>query len=85
MEASPGRLAWRCRRGMKELDLLLTRYLAERWPSASAEERTAFEALLEQPDPVLVDWLYGRTEPADEITRQLVAQLHAVRPRPAAP
>ena len=26
-----GRLAWRCRRGMKELDLLLPRYLEERW------------------------------------------------------
>ena len=27
LDAEQGRLAWRCRRGMKELDLLLTGYL----------------------------------------------------------
>jgi len=27
-----GKLRWRCRRGMKELDVLLARYVDERFP-----------------------------------------------------
>ena len=49
------RLKWRCRRGMRELDVLLTRYLAERWPLASSAERLAFERFLELPDPEIYD------------------------------
>jgi antitoxin CptB len=55
----PGRLAWRCRRGMKELDLVLMRYLEHRWQQAGELERCAFERLLELPDPVLVAMLLG--------------------------
>ena len=47
------RLRWRCRRGMRELDVLLERYLAERWPTAPEARRAAFRALLELPDPEL--------------------------------
>ena len=44
-QADLGRLRWRCRRGMKELDELLLAYLP-RYLEASADERAAFEALL---------------------------------------
>ena len=33
------RLAWRCRRGMKELDLLLGGWLRQNYAQASAAER----------------------------------------------
>ena len=33
-----GRLIWRCRRGMKELDLLLTGYLRDSWARATAAD-----------------------------------------------
>lgn len=75
MDAVAGRLAWRCRRGMKELDLLLTRYLRERWPEADAAERSAFERLLEQPDPLLADYLFEREAPPDAITARLLSWL----------
>ena len=42
-----GRLEWRCRRGMKELDLLLVRYLRRRYSSAPSDERLAFAEILE--------------------------------------
>lgn len=45
---------------MKELDLVLLRYLRGRWTEADADERAAFERLLELPDPVLTDYLFGR-------------------------
>ena|SRR5687768_7963746 len=68
--AAVGRLAWRCRRGMKELDLVLTRYLRGHWPQATAAERATFEQILELPDPLLAAYLLGReqaTDPALEV------------------
>jgi antitoxin CptB len=43
-----GKLNWRCRRGMKELDLLTLGYLERHYPSASVEDRQAFADLLER-------------------------------------
>ncbi|MEI6458512.1 MAG: succinate dehydrogenase assembly factor 2 [Pseudomonadota bacterium] len=54
-DRAPNRLKWRCRRGMRELDVLLGRYLSERWPSATPVEQAAFEAFLELPDPEIYD------------------------------
>ena len=59
------RLAWRCRRGMRELDVLLERFLREDYGDAPESERRAFVALLELPDPVIVDFLLGGVTPAD--------------------
>jgi antitoxin CptB len=58
------RLRWRCRRGMKELDLLLARWLEQRWAGADDARRRDFEWLIEQPDPDLADWLLGGARPA---------------------
>jgi len=59
------RLEWRCRRGMKELDFLLLRYLRECHPAALAEERDAFVEFLELPDPDLVRYLIAGDVPTD--------------------
>ena len=60
------RLRWRCRRGMRELDVVLARYLEGDYSQATAAERRAFEALLEMQDPDLFGFLIGRTAlPAD--------------------
>ena len=55
------RLRWRCRRGLRELDVLLERYLARRWPTAPPARRAAFLALLELPDPELAALCLGRS------------------------
>ncbi len=55
----PGQLRWRCRRGMKELDVLLERYVDTRWPSAPPGERAAFLGLLEAQDPVIYGYCLG--------------------------
>ena len=55
------RLRWRCRRGMRELDVLLERYLQERWPAAPPGRRAAFRALLELPDPELAALCLSRS------------------------
>ena len=57
MSAAPGQLAWRCRRGVKELDLILGAWLERHYAQASASDRALFERLLELPDPELAGYL----------------------------
>jgi len=74
-EPPVGRLRWQCRRGMKELDVVLERWLAGRYPDASAEERSAFRRLLDAQDPQLVAWLFGRERPSDPGVAALVDEI----------
>ena len=69
------RLLWRCRRGMKELDILLARFARACVAQASAAERLAFAALLELPDPKLAAYLLGHELPGDPALARLVARI----------
>ncbi|NNF68079.1 MAG: hypothetical protein HKM98_11280 [Gammaproteobacteria bacterium] len=66
------RLRWLCRRGMKELDVVMSRYLEEHYESATTTDQDIFKALLEKPDPDLYELLLGRGEQNDpELVRFL--------------
>lgn len=69
------KLKWRCRRGMRELDVLLQRYLDQRYASAPIEERQAFEALLELPDPQLFAYIVHREQPTDPHLLHVIERL----------
>jgi antitoxin CptB len=75
------RLVWRCRRGMKELDLLLLGWLETAWPAASVAERRAFEQILDLPDPELAGYLLGHAQSNDSGIASLVAALQSVAAR----
>lgn len=74
------RLRWRARRGMKELDVLLARWLDARGASASDAELEAFERLLACEDADLWPWMLGRGAPADPELGAIVGQIRAVDP-----
>ncbi|HET7610744.1 MAG TPA: succinate dehydrogenase assembly factor 2 [Rhodanobacteraceae bacterium] len=74
-EASLKRLRWRCRRGTRELDALLGGWLDARRDSIDAGELATFDALLDQQDPVLWDWLMGHVEPPRADWRAIVADI----------
>jgi antitoxin CptB len=74
------RLLWRCRRGMKELDVLLERYVRSRLPESSSDERQALTWLLELPDPLLSDYLFGHATAPDPRLAGLVAVIRGQRP-----
>ncbi|MBM4234325.1 MAG: succinate dehydrogenase assembly factor 2 [Gammaproteobacteria bacterium] len=69
---SDGRLRWRCRRGMKELDALLERWLDRRHAQASVIERRDFETLLELQDPELALYLLAGQPHPDPALRGLI-------------
>ncbi len=69
------RLRWRCRRGMRELDVLMLRYLDHRWPQADAGERAGFERLLEAEDDLLWRWMMRREVATDQDMAALVERI----------
>lgn len=69
------RLAWQCRRGMLELDLLLQDFLDRHYDALLPREQRAFETLLTYPDQLLLDYAMGRLMPADPALAHVVARL----------
>ncbi|MPV86871.1 FAD assembly factor SdhE [Ostreibacterium oceani] len=57
------KLHWQCRRGMKELDILFEYYLYNHYETATDAEQTAFETLINCQDPIILDYLFGRSQP----------------------
>jgi len=61
-----GRLYWKCRRGMLELDLILFAFLEGHYEKLSEREKQVFEILLEEEDPILQSWFTRQVVPKDK-------------------
>lgn len=55
------KLEWRCRRGTKELDLLLIGYLNHQYTHAGLDQQQSFKRLLDLQDPELYELLTGKS------------------------
>ena len=71
------KLRWRCRRGMRELDAILTSFLQKSYESLPADDKTRFGALLELPDPDLHAYLLGRYDATDPNLERLLGRIRA--------
>jgi antitoxin CptB len=70
------RIRWRCRRGLLELDLLLTSFLESRLEQLDADQLKVFNELLDEADNDLLDLAMGRVEPTPRY-RAVVEMLRA--------
>jgi len=71
------RIVWRCRRGMLENDLVLTRFLAAKGQTLTDDEIAMLDRLLDLPDNDLWDLIAGRAEPQDPSVAPLLSELRA--------
>ncbi len=69
------KILWRCRRGTKELDLVLTEFVELNFRNLSAEEQDSFQALLEVEDPLLTRWLCLNETPQDHGMVKIVERI----------
>ena len=74
-EEAEKKLLWRCRRGTKELDILLGDYLKRRYRCAGAAQQKAFRCLLELPDPDIHDLLTGAATSNDAAMNDVVRSM----------
>lgn len=71
-------LRWQCRRGMLELDFVLTRYLDQHFDAAVPEERERFVSLLTAQDPELQNWLLGGEPHPDVGYHDLIRRIRGI-------
>jgi antitoxin CptB len=60
---------------MKELDVLLLRYLEHHYPHSGDADRQAFARIIELQDPELFGYLVGRDLPPDASLRDVIARI----------
>ncbi len=60
------RLLWRCRRGIREMDILLQDYLETHYDTSSAEDQNTFEELLDEADLDILSWIMQKTPPDEK-------------------
>lgn len=78
--AALNRLRWRCtRRAMLEMDLLLGKFLDERFSSLNPAQAEAFVVLADMEDLELWPLVNGARECENAIQAEVVAMLHDVR------
>lgn len=68
-DLTEGYFRWRCRRGMKELDFILNRFLDARFAQMTTDSKKLFDNLLEEQDMLLWYWLSGKQQPEQEYQR----------------
>ena len=69
------RLRWQCRRGMRELDELLLRYLEEYYADDSEADKAAFREVLTLSDPELNGYLLQRQTPGSEPVARVIDRI----------
>jgi antitoxin CptB len=72
------RVRWRCRRGMLEMDILLARFIEQRYAQMDERQRVAFDELLDLPDTDLWDLVRGEKEPEQARQREVLEWLKQV-------
>ncbi|MEQ1622895.1 MAG: succinate dehydrogenase assembly factor 2 [Methylococcales bacterium] len=71
------KLQWQCRRGTKELDLILQKFLLEGYGQINADEKILFAELLNFEDDKLSAYLI---EKAPSVPKNLASLIHKIRP-----
>lgn len=71
------RLKMRCRRGLKELDVIFQHYLERHYPSATPAELQRLDELLAMQDPLIWDMLLDAIPFPDQYA-DLIAKLRIV-------
>lgn len=77
------RLRWRCRRGTREMDLLLERFLAAAGAGLDDDARRALERLLDQSDQDILDWIAERSAPPDAALAAVVDRIRTATTAPS--
>jgi len=71
------KLKWHCRRGMRELDLLLEGFLEDHYEALGQADRDSFERLLDCRNEDLMDWIVDGKPPPDGRLSGILGQIRA--------
>ena len=76
MASERSKLIWRCRRGIREMDIVLQEFLEQSYDALNEPDKNAFKQLLDEADLDILNWLMGKDEPK---TNELVHIVTLIR------
>lgn len=71
------KLLWRCRRGVKELDVLFTDFVESSYDGLTDSEKLAFDKLLKIEDPDILGFMLYNERPTDPDVALIVEKIHS--------
>jgi antitoxin CptB len=79
METERSRLLWRCRRGIREMDIVLTEFLEQSYDTLHDDGKKAFVRLLDEPDLDILNWIMGKGEPENIALKNIILLIRQSR------
>ena len=81
LDEEVARLRWQCRRGIKEVEILIGPFFEQHFTALSDAQQASFKLLLEANDAELFAWFMGHERPESEDVHQMVLMIQrAVSP-----
>lgn len=74
-DAELGRIRWQCRRGIKEVEVVLIPYFERFFLSSGPEKQQMFLRLLSCTDVEMFEWFTYRSKPEEEELEVFVAEV----------
>lgn len=65
-------ISWHCKRGMLELDEILTTFFKDYYNNLTILQQQSFELLLQESDADLFSWLFGKDLPPNIMLQDIV-------------
>ncbi len=76
MSDKKSRLIWRCRRGIKEMDIIFQDFINHSYDQLTDDRKKAFSRLLDEQDLDILNWIMGKDKPHDN---ELVNIINIIR------
>ena len=79
MDHDRSRLLWRCRRGIREMDIVLQEFLYQSYDTLSDADKSSFAQLLDEADLDILNWIMGKGEPENDDIKNIIALIRQSR------
>ena len=79
MSEKKSRILWRCRRGIKEMDIVLQDFIKNSYDELNNENKSAFSKLLEEQDLDILNWVLGKDKPEDKTLIEIIKKIRSSR------
>lgn len=79
MDINRSRLLWRCRRGIREMDIVLQEYISRSYDTLSDTDKKAFSQLLDETDLDILNWIMGKEKPENDELMHIITIIRESR------
>jgi len=73
------KLVWRCRRGIREMDIVLQAFLNESYDLLSDADKNTFTQLLDEADLDILNWIMGKDTPENDELKRIITLIRQSR------